>query len=220
MNSNQLPPTAASSACIKIDHRESRSGPNHAVQKIIKVFSSLIMKAGNPEPAGSPRLTVPDAASKQCRISEYQVEEIYLYRLERETEIEESPKSKTHRTYFFAGADFRAKPTKEHWQLCSEVCLSLPEYEVNLVSYPLAPNSPAPESIAHLQGLYHTLESQAQRENARMILVGDSAGGNIALLLGIFGASEYLQHGSGGYLLSKASWQNVQQWSTEIGTRT
>lgn len=197
MSSDDVPPKASSTASITVDHRESRSGPNAAVQKIISLFSSMILKPGDAQPTGSPRLTIPDAAYKECRICEYQVEETWIYRLSKKEESEESQKPSRHKLYFFAGGGFRGVPTKEHWLLCSEFCSKLSEYEVNLVSYPLAPNSPAPVSIAHLQKLYQTLALQA-KENSRITLVGDSAGGNIALILGIFGASEYLRNGGGG----------------------
>jgi acetyl esterase/lipase len=76
--------------------------------------------------------------------------------------------------------------------ICAELCLQLRDYEVNIVSYPLAPSRPAPVSIAHLQRLYRTLVSHANVDNSRTALMGDLAGGSIALLLGIYGASEYL----------------------------
>ena len=200
MNSDKAPPTATSTSTIKVDHRESRSGPNHAVQKVIKLFSYLILKPGDAEPAGSPQLSPPSSASKGCSISEYQVEGIWLYRFSKTEDTEQSQNSRkpSHRLFYFAGGGFRGKPEKEHWLLCSEICSSLPEYEVNLVSYPLAPKSPAHESFAHLQKLFRALEVQAREQTSRITLIGDSAGGNIAILLGIFGAMEFLQNGGRG----------------------
>ncbi|KAG0649345.1 Hormone-sensitive lipase [Hyphodiscus hymeniophilus] len=198
MVTHRPPPIAVSTATIKVDHRESRSAANHAVQKVIKVFSSLILKAGEPEPAGSPQLTVPSAAKKECRIVEYQVEEIFLYRFSKADEPEDSPKSKRHKLFYFAGGGFRGRPTKEHWLLCAEFCSNMPQYEVNLVSYPLAPNSPAHVSITHIQRLYHIFEKEGKAQGSRITLAGDSAGGNIALLLGIFGASKHIQDSGDG----------------------
>jgi acetyl esterase/lipase len=70
--------------------------------------------------------------------------------------------------------------------------LELPQYEINIVSYPLAPSNPAPTTIPHLQRLYHTLAEQSKRERWRITLMGDSSGANLALLLGIYSASEFL----------------------------
>jgi acetyl esterase/lipase len=68
----------------------------------------------------------------------------------------------------------------------------LPQYEINIVSFPLAPNNPAPTTIPHLQRLYRTLAEQPKREGWRITLMGDSSGANLALLLGIYSTSEFL----------------------------
>jgi acetyl esterase/lipase len=84
--------------------------------------------------------------------------------------------STTHKLYCFAGGGFRAGPPKEHWVLCAELCLELPQYEISIVSYPPAPNNPAPTTIPHLQRLYHTLADQSKHEGWRITLMGNSSG--------------------------------------------
>jgi acetyl esterase/lipase len=103
--------------------------------------------------------------------------------------------SSKNNLYYFAGGGFRGAPTKEHWLLCAELCRSLPDYQVHLISYPLAPNNPASESIPHLEKLYRTLAKQSVEQRSRITLMGDSAGGNIALVLGLYAASEHLREG-------------------------
>lgn len=74
----------------------------------------------------------------------------------------------------------------------------LPEYEIALVSYPLTPNSPASKALPHLERLYDALIQQSRQENSRITLCGDSSGGNIAIVLGLYAASEYLKNPSSG----------------------
>jgi len=59
------------------------------------------------------------------------------------------------------------------------------------ISYPLSPNSPASDSIPHLERFYKTIASQYKH----ITFMGDSAGGNIALVLGLYAASEALKEG-------------------------
>lgn len=98
-----------------------------------------------------------------------------------------------HKLYYFAGGGFRGPANKEHWALCAELCLKLPQYEINLVSYPLVPESPASTTIPNLENIYRTLAREAREQNFRITFMGDSAGGNIALVLGIFAASEHMR---------------------------
>ncbi len=98
-----------------------------------------------------------------------------------------------HRIFYFAGGGFRDTPSKEHWLLCAELADNLPEYEFNVVSYPLASDSPAPVSIPHMQQFYQAIAAESRVKGFRITLAGDSAGGNLALVLGLYAASEFLQ---------------------------
>jgi acetyl esterase/lipase len=194
MSGNSNPPIGDPASSIQVDHRSSRSGPNHAIQKIISVFSSLILKCDT-EPAGSPKLHAPEAVSKQCDVFEYELEDTWMYRL---SKTSEQRGSKGHKLFYFAGGGFRGLPTKEHWLLCTELVKELPDFEVNLVSYPLAPHSPAPTSMLQLRRLYKAIATQSKADKSRITLMGDSAGGSIALLLAIYGATEFLEEGASG----------------------
>lgn len=77
--------------------------------------------------------------------------------------------------------------------------MQLPSYSINLVSYPLVPNSPASHSIPHLERFYQKIAREAESENCFLTLMGDSAGGNIVLVLGIYAARRWLEEkGNGG----------------------
>lgn len=54
---------------------------------------------------------------------------------------------------------------------------------VTIVSYPLAPNSSASSSMPHLARLYPTLLQQAAEADEEVVMMGDSAGANVALSL-------------------------------------
>ena len=191
--------TSTTESSIKIEHRGSRSVANHALLKVVDTFRSVIMKPADPLPKGSPQLTPHKSAYKACKIREYQVASCYLYGFSRsEIPPGEDAGSPRHRLFYFAGGGFRGAPTKEHWLLCAELCINLPEYEVNLVSYPLAPNSPAPQSIPQLERMYQAFAEESRWRNTRITFMGDSAGGNIALVLGLYGATEYLKAESAG----------------------
>jgi acetyl esterase/lipase len=79
-------------------------------------------------------------------------------------------------------------PSPEHWKLCAELCVRLPHTTVSIVSYPLAPNSPAKDALPMLEALYpHLFPSSPGKgegeEKEEVVFAGDSAGGNIVLSL-------------------------------------
>lgn len=180
---------------IIVDHRTARSIPAATVQGILKPVGPLILKAGNPQPPGSPRITPPTKADKKCTIEESQIDGVWMYTLFRNNE---ERKPVTHKLLYFAGGGFRGPATKEHWSLCAQLAIELPDYEISLVSYPLAPVNTAPKSLPHLYKLYKTVAAQARAEGFRITLMGDSSGGNIALELGLHCASEFLQEQEDG----------------------
>jgi len=71
----------------------------------------------------------------------------------------------------------------DHWALTSKLAASCPDTTVSIVSYPLAPSNPAPESIPVLLDLLPKLLHACADANETAILAGDSAGGNLALAL-------------------------------------
>lgn len=59
----------------------------------------------------------------------------------------------------------------------------VPGTTVSLVSYPLAPNNPAPTAFPWLMRFYRQVLDIAHEEKERVVFAGDSAGGNIVLSL-------------------------------------
>jgi acetyl esterase/lipase len=181
---------------IKVDHRDSRSTYNSVLQKVVKSVSALFLKDGPAHPEGSPLLVPHRSAEKICHIRKAQVEGIWIYAFAKPGAGAKSINPK-HNLYYFAGGGFRAPAFKEHWLLCAEMCLKLPQYVIHLVSYPLGPNNAAPTALPHLQRMYDTLSSEARAQKSTITLMGDSAGANIALVLGMYAASSFLEYPTG-----------------------
>jgi acetyl esterase/lipase len=94
-----------------------------------------------------------------------------------------SEKVRRKRIYYFAGGGWRMPASADHWALTSKLAASCPDTTVSVVSYPLAPNNPAPESIPVLLELLPKLLDLCAAADETAILAGDSAGGNLALAL-------------------------------------
>ncbi|KAI1212012.1 Alpha/Beta hydrolase protein [Annulohypoxylon truncatum] len=96
----------------------------------------------------------------------------------------------THTVYYFAGGGFQAPASSEHWKFCAYLASSLPRSRVVLVSYPLAPHSPAKTTLPFLRRwLIQELRDAAAGDRV-VSLVGDSSGANIALSLGLWCADQ------------------------------
>ena len=179
----------------KVTHRTNRSIPMFLLQHLIKPFNTAIIKPGKPLPAGSPRLTPHSSAKKHCEVKETQVEGIYIYELVAKCSTGnesngDNGKRQKRRLYYFAGGGWQMPPSSQHWTLCAELCRQLPNTTVSLVSYPLAPNSPAPVAFPQLMKMYKRLLQDAEEAGEKVILAGDSAGGNVILCLALVGFAE------------------------------
>ncbi|TGO13553.1 hypothetical protein BTUL_0068g00250 [Botrytis tulipae] len=198
---NLEPSHSAPTSSIKLTQRHDRSTLSVVAQKAIKTFSETILKTHPPFPSGSPQLTPHHSVKKHCRITEHHIADTYIYTFSSLSTPPPSPSTEQKspvvldKLYYFAGGGFRSGALKEHWTLCAELSKKLPEYEINIVSYPLAPSSPAAQSLPLLRKFYDAVAEQAKREGYRITLMGDSAGGNIALVLGLYGATSWLRNG-------------------------
>ncbi|KAK5113422.1 hypothetical protein LTR85_010850 [Meristemomyces frigidus] len=174
---------------IKVTKRTDRSLYMLVLQHLVKPFNARLIKPSKEFPAGSPRLEVPKKARKHCAVEERQVGYIFIYDLcashatPQTQEVQEKRRKK--RIYYFAGGGWQMPASPQHWTLCAEMAERIPDSTVSIVSYPLAPNSPAPVAIPHLMRLYHTLLKAAEDADETVIFAGDSAGGNIILCLTI-----------------------------------
>jgi acetyl esterase/lipase len=118
--------------------------------------------------------------------------------------------------YYFCGGGWQSPPSKEHWKLCTQLAQEGTKEgqegystTVSVVSYPLAPNSPAATTLPMLEKMYYSLLSPEsspepqlnlgapgeddKREvlpvsavtsrNEEIIFAGDSSGANVAICL-------------------------------------
>ena len=174
---------------MEISHRTNRSLLTALMHTVIRPFGSLITKMTNAEPAGSPLLTIAKHATTRAHVSHRTVAGVHIYdmtpKLPHMGALKSSSSEKTRRKriYYFAGGGWRMPASADHWALTSKLAASCPNTTVSLVSYPLAPNSPAPESIPILLALLPILLKACADNNETAILAGDSAGGNLALAL-------------------------------------
>lgn len=170
---------------INVTHRDDLSMVYRVMRRIMRPFRPKL--AGVPKkpfPDGSPKLEPPKL---KCHVKERKTEDVYIYDLV----IEEGKPTPKHRLFYFAGGGFQGAPSNDHWKFCAEVARRLaPSYQMSLVSYPLAPTCPAPVSLPMLRRLLHAIVKEAQENQQSVCLMGDSSGGNIALSLGFWWASE------------------------------
>lgn len=173
-------------ATIKVTKMTDRSIVMFILQHLIKPFNTTVIKPRQTFPPGSNRLTPDKNATKRCDISERKVEDIYIYDLApKSTNTSQNArdtKSK-RRLYYFCGGSWQMPPSSQHWSLCAEIACKLPDIIVSVVSYPLAPNSPAPMAFPQLMKMYKRVLEEAEEAGERTIFMGDSSGGNIILCL-------------------------------------
>lgn len=180
---------------IIITRRHGRSIRMLLMQKFVKPFNSLLVKPPKKVfPAGSPRIECHKKAAKTIECSEREVEGIYLYDLTPKDRRDEKRKNK--RLYYFCGGGWRAPASSEHWALLAELTKELPDIAITLVSYPLAPNSPAPIAFPQLMKLYRAVMKAAQEADEEVILGGDSAGGNIVFCMILAALAEDVENGT------------------------
>ncbi|OTB04761.1 hypothetical protein M426DRAFT_35953, partial [Hypoxylon sp. CI-4A] len=106
-----------------------------------------------------------------------------FYDLESSKRIDQESK---HTIYYFAGGGFQTPPSSEHWKFCAHLASCLPSSRLILVSYPLAPHSPARDSLPLLRRWLTQALRESADEGGTVTLVGDSSGANIALSLGLW----------------------------------
>jgi acetyl esterase/lipase len=178
-----------SSTIMEIDHRTDRSLLMAITHAVLRPFGPMITKMTNNEPAGSPKLNIAKHATTRAHVSHRTVAGVHIYDMTPKLphmgalKSSSSEKARRKRIYYFAGGGWRMPASADHWALTSKLAASCPDTTVSLVSYPLAPNSPAPESIPILLELLPILLNACAATNETAILAGDSAGGNLALAL-------------------------------------
>lgn len=185
-------PKPGPKSTIQIDHRTNRSIPMFLLHHLLRPFATKLITANKEYPAGSSKLEPARTAKSRCDITERVVEDMYLYDL-RPKHVSESTRGrngkKQKRIYYFAGGGWQMPASSDHWVFCSAMANET-DAIVTVVSYPLAPHSPAPKAFDPLMRLYRKLMRDATEAGDEVILAGDSAGGNIVLCLTLAALAE------------------------------
>jgi len=211
--------TTTTTSSIITTYKTSRALPTSLLQNLLKPFGNKLIQPGDALPVGSPVLTPDSSVYKHCDVQHSIVESINIYTItakqartssrdrndpsNQQKDVAEQAR-KRKQIYYFCGGGWQSPPSKEHWKLCAQLAQagmdSGVETTVSVVSYPLAPHSPASVTLPVLKRLYYTLLSPpppshttnndttvtaaaATDSDTEIILAGDSSGANIALSL-------------------------------------
>ncbi|KAK6440827.1 hypothetical protein LTR95_002954 [Oleoguttula sp. CCFEE 5521] len=197
-SSNSADPKAPSPPSIRLIHRTNRTLPTHALHLLLRPLAPYLTKHRKTFPQGSPQLSIPASAKKRATVTERKICDIYCYDIVAKSSFSKAIRNSDRRSrspkrlYYFAGGGWRAPPSGEHWALAVELARRCPNTTVTLVSYPLAPASPAPIAFPMLQRLYAAVLEESRRKGETVTLAGDSAGGNTVLALAL---DAVMQHG-------------------------
>ncbi|KAF4592251.1 hypothetical protein GQ602_002550 [Ophiocordyceps camponoti-floridani] len=169
---------------LRVERRKDKSLLMRLLLALLKAIRPRLVqpkKPGKADEHGSPRLIAPKRVSRSHGVTERNVQDIWLYDVASKNGSDETQTRR--RVFYFAGGGWQMPATPNHWAFTASLVDRLPQTTVTLVSYPLAPENPASVSMPHLKALYDTLMKEAAAANERVIVAGDSAGGNIALSL-------------------------------------
>ncbi|KAI0470469.1 Alpha/Beta hydrolase protein [Xylariaceae sp. FL0804] len=198
---------------IKITERSDLSLLYKVLRTAIRPFRPRLVTGGDPLPAGSPRLQKHPRSIGKVAITERKIDipatsesgsnadvgaqnddVLWVYDFQAPHLAEQSQASPVgrqgkHMMYYFAGGGFTSPATSEHWKLCAHLASSQVaggSGRIVLVSYPLAPHSPARDSLPLLRRWLRLALDEAEAENAVVSLLGDSAGANVAISLALW----------------------------------
>lgn len=178
-------PSELEQSSIHVTHRHDASIMTRLIYKLIRPFGHKLAAAKKEYPAGSPQLSPPPGIKKISDVHERMIDDIWIYdlRLKKPPPVNTEKQTTLHRIYYYAGGGWQMPPSPSHWKFLQSMLQSLPDTTITVISYPLAPNSPAPITIPQLLKLYNTLLTESNEKRETVTLAGDSAGGNIVLCL-------------------------------------
>jgi acetyl esterase/lipase len=172
---------ALKSSSIQITTRHERSLYTHLIHILISPWRSHLGRPKKTQPTGSVALTPPKSALRKCDITHHTICDINVYDIRTKTTAVTQDCRK--RIYYFCGGGWQSPPSGQHWQMCVRMARDLPGTAVCLVSYPHAPKNPAPLAFPWLLTFYRTIMQKASEVGEKVILAGDSSGGNVVLCL-------------------------------------
>ncbi|MEC9343334.1 MAG: alpha/beta hydrolase [Pseudomonadota bacterium] len=106
------------------------------------------------------------------------------------------------RIVYLHGGAYLFEITAHHWKLIAEMAERL-DARVSVSIYPLAPETTAPTVVEAGMALYRDVLKETQAEN--IVFMGDSAGGNMALVMSMTAALEGLPQPAAMVLISPAT---------------
>ncbi|KAI5467871.1 Alpha/Beta hydrolase protein [Mariannaea sp. PMI_226] len=174
-----------------IHERDERYFMTRLVQALLKPWKPRMVKHSKP-PTQPVRLSPPKKTLKSCNVQERQIEGVFVYDVTRKRANREVNITKEHpdhsdrppkRILYFCGGGWQMPPSASHWTFCTKVATRLENTILTIVSYPLAPQSPAPIAFPQIEKVYKILLRQATGAGETVVVAGDSSGGNIALCL-------------------------------------
>ncbi|KAF3019272.1 hypothetical protein E8E14_006392 [Neopestalotiopsis sp. 37M] len=189
------------------------------LRTVIKPFRPRLVKPSKKShPDGSPRLLNRPRSKRKFNIRERRHPDSGIWLYDYEPQAPPNIKIKAPSTiYYFAGGGFQSTPSREHWTFLGELAAGLTlDHHVTLVSYPLAPMSPASQSLPALRKLMAPIFAEAAKHGDKITLMGDSAGGNVAASLALWWADHVASRGD--YRL-KATLQNLVVVSPAVDLR-
>lgn len=167
-------------SALQVTTRHDRSILMLLLHMLLRPFHNHIGRSGHSRPKGSVELKPSPIGTKKCNVTHRVVCDIHVYDM-----IAKQPAKcdSKKRIYYFGGGGWQTPPSSQHWGICSRMAQDVPGTTVSLVSYPLAPKNPAPDAFPWLMRFYREVMKMAEEEGERIILAGDSSGGNIVLSL-------------------------------------
>lgn len=167
---------------MELIHRTDTSFWTRMFHTVLRPFGNKLILPSQPHPGGSPELTAPNSLLRVCNLKSDQVDDINVYEITCKNASTSATGSK-RRIIYFPGGGWQGPTSPGHWPILQLLTTALENTTVTLISYPLAPHDPAPQTFPKLEKLYRTLLLRYQEAGERLILAGDSAGGNLALAL-------------------------------------
>ncbi|KAI0376993.1 Alpha/Beta hydrolase protein [Hypomontagnella monticulosa] len=195
------------SGTITITRRSDLSILYRILRFVIRPLRPHLVAPRRQFPAGSPRLpnyprkihgvvitereaTIPPYLPRGSNIDTPTATEslwVYDFHFTRVTQNRNQPK---YDIFYFPGGGFQTPASREHFKFCARLASSISRSRVTLVSYPLAPHSPAAQTLPLLRRWLLKALRDATTDGTNVILLGDSSGANIALSLGLWCADQ------------------------------
>ena len=169
---------------MQVTSLDDRDAAAFLIHLFIRPFTSQLTKIKKFYDPGSPRLNPPKSAYKKCDIQERRVEDIRMCEITRKKPSDFDTGKRTKRIYYIAGGSWQTPPTGDHFKLLAMLVERLLQPAIiSLISCPLAPRSPTPDTFPAFCKLYGALLGLPSFEHEDICFAGDSSGGNLALSL-------------------------------------